>query len=167
MPCCRSWSLLPPKIRQTRRCAVTGAQSRLSAKLASARNPTAAGSASQSANVPGRVGCQTAGSPIYHLTRCSLAPPTCLVSDLQAVVRKDLTRLEPGALRSDLKKARRQKPAGAPVGAPVALRSARRSARKGLASGHRILTTSNGQNHFEIIAGSKVLDDYYNTYLRK
>jgi hypothetical protein len=25
----------------------------------------------------------------------------------------------------------------------------------------------NGQNHFEKIAGSKVLDDYYNTYPRK
>jgi hypothetical protein len=36
-----------------------------------------------------------------------------------------------------------------------------------LASGHRISTTSNGQNHFYKIAGSKVLDEYYNTYLRK
>jgi hypothetical protein len=47
------------------------------------------------------------------------------------------------------KKNRRQKPAGAPVGAPVELRSARRSAWKGLASGHRISTTFNGQNHLK------------------
>jgi hypothetical protein len=36
-----------------------------------------------------------------------------------------------------------------------------------LASGHRISTVFNGQNHFKNIAGSKVLDEYYNTYLRK
>jgi hypothetical protein len=36
-----------------------------------------------------------------------------------------------------------------------------------LASGHRISTTFNGQNHFKKIAGSKVLDEYYSTYLRK
>jgi hypothetical protein len=34
-----------------------------------------------------------------------------------------------------------------------------------LASGHRISTTSNGQKIK--IAGSKVLDAYYNIYLRK
>jgi hypothetical protein len=34
--------------------------------------------------------------------------------------------------------------------------------------GHRISTVSNGQNTFKKIAGSnKVLDEYYNTYLRK
>ena len=53
------------------------------------------------------------------------------------------------ALQSDFKKARCQKPAGAPFGAPVELRSARRSAWKGLASGHMISTTFNGQNHFK------------------
>jgi hypothetical protein len=36
-----------------------------------------------------------------------------------------------------------------------------------LASGNRISTTFNGQKHFKTIAGSKVLDGYYNTYLRK
>jgi hypothetical protein len=36
-----------------------------------------------------------------------------------------------------------------------------------LASGHRVSTTFNGQIHFKKIAGSKVLDEYYNTYLRK
>jgi hypothetical protein len=36
-----------------------------------------------------------------------------------------------------------------------------------LASGHRISTAFNGPNHFKKIAGSKVLDEYYNTYLRK
>jgi hypothetical protein len=36
-----------------------------------------------------------------------------------------------------------------------------------LTSGHRISTAFNGQNHFKIIAGSKVLDEYYNIYLRK
>jgi hypothetical protein len=32
---------------------------------------------------------------------------------------------------------------------------------------HRIATVFNGQNHFKKRAGSKVLDEYYNTYLRK
>jgi hypothetical protein len=36
-----------------------------------------------------------------------------------------------------------------------------------LTSGHRISTTFNGQNHFNEIAGSKVLDEYYNSYLRQ
>jgi hypothetical protein len=36
-----------------------------------------------------------------------------------------------------------------------------------LTSGHRISTISNGQNHFKQIAGSKVIDEYYNSYLRK
>jgi hypothetical protein len=36
-----------------------------------------------------------------------------------------------------------------------------------LASGHRISTAFNGQKHFKQIAGSKVLDEYYNIYLRK
>jgi hypothetical protein len=36
-----------------------------------------------------------------------------------------------------------------------------------LTSGHRISTTLNGQNTFKKIAGSKVLDEYYNFYLRK
>jgi hypothetical protein len=36
-----------------------------------------------------------------------------------------------------------------------------------LTSGHRISTTFNGQNHFGKVAGSKVLDEDYNTYLRK
>jgi hypothetical protein len=36
-----------------------------------------------------------------------------------------------------------------------------------LTSGHRISTVFNGQNTFQKIAGSKVLDEYYNTYLRK
>jgi hypothetical protein len=36
-----------------------------------------------------------------------------------------------------------------------------------LTSGHRISTIFNGQNHFKTIAGSKVLDEYYNSYLRK
>jgi hypothetical protein len=36
-----------------------------------------------------------------------------------------------------------------------------------LTSGHRISTAFNGKNHFEKIAGSKVLDEYYNSYLRK
>jgi hypothetical protein len=36
-----------------------------------------------------------------------------------------------------------------------------------LASGNRISTTFNGQNHFKKIAGSKVLDEYYNSYPRK
>jgi hypothetical protein len=36
-----------------------------------------------------------------------------------------------------------------------------------LASGHRISTTFNGQNHFKKIGGSKVLDEYYNSYLSK
>jgi hypothetical protein len=35
-----------------------------------------------------------------------------------------------------------------------------------LASGHRISTISNGQNHFKKIAGSKVLDKYYNFNLK-
>jgi hypothetical protein len=34
-------------------------------------------------------------------------------------------------------------------------------------SGHRISTTFNGQNHFKQIAGSEVLDEFYNSYLRK
>jgi hypothetical protein len=33
--------------------------------------------------------------------------------------------------------------------------------------GAQISTTSNGQIHFKQITGSKVLDEYYNTYLRK
>jgi hypothetical protein len=33
--------------------------------------------------------------------------------------------------------------------------------------GHRISTVFNGRNTFKIIAGSKVLDEYYNPYLRK
>jgi hypothetical protein len=36
-----------------------------------------------------------------------------------------------------------------------------------LTSGHRISTAINGQNHFKKIAGSKVLGEYYNYYLRK
>jgi hypothetical protein len=36
-----------------------------------------------------------------------------------------------------------------------------------LASGHRISTAFNGQNYFKKIAGSEVLDEYYNTYLRR
>jgi hypothetical protein len=36
-----------------------------------------------------------------------------------------------------------------------------------LTSGHRISTTFNGQKHFKKIAGSKVLDEDYNSYLRK
>jgi hypothetical protein len=36
-----------------------------------------------------------------------------------------------------------------------------------MTSVHRISTAFNGQNHFKTIAGSKVLDEYYNTYLRK
>jgi hypothetical protein len=37
-----------------------------------------------------------------------------------------------------------------------------------LASGHRTSTAFNGQNHFEKVAGSKVLDEYYyNSYPRK
>jgi hypothetical protein len=36
-----------------------------------------------------------------------------------------------------------------------------------LTSGHRISTTFNGQNNLKKIAGSKVLDEYYNYYLRK
>ena len=36
-----------------------------------------------------------------------------------------------------------------------------------MASGHRISTAFNGQNLFKKVAGSKVLDEYYNTYLRK
>jgi hypothetical protein len=36
-----------------------------------------------------------------------------------------------------------------------------------MTSGHRISTTFNGQNTFHKIAGSQVLDEYYNTYLRK
>jgi hypothetical protein len=36
-----------------------------------------------------------------------------------------------------------------------------------MTSGHRISTTSNGQNHFKKIAGSKVLDEHNNSYLRK
>jgi hypothetical protein len=36
-----------------------------------------------------------------------------------------------------------------------------------LASGHRISTVFNGQNTFKKIAGSEVLDEYYNTYLIK
>jgi hypothetical protein len=36
-----------------------------------------------------------------------------------------------------------------------------------LTSGHRISTVFNGQNHFTKIAGSTVLDEYYNTYPRK
>jgi hypothetical protein len=36
-----------------------------------------------------------------------------------------------------------------------------------LASGHRISTAFNGQNYFFKIVGSKVLDEYYNSYLRK
>jgi hypothetical protein len=77
------------------------------------------------------------------------------------------TGVQHTTLRFNFKKARRPKPGGAPVGAPGELRSARRSAWKGLASGHRISTTFNGQTHFKKIAGSKVLDEYYNTYLRK
>jgi hypothetical protein len=33
--------------------------------------------------------------------------------------------------------------------------------------GAQNLNGFNGQNHFKQIAGSKVLDEYYNTYLRK
>ena len=33
--------------------------------------------------------------------------------------------------------------------------------------GHRISTTFNGQNTFQKVAGSKFLDEYYNSYLRK
>jgi hypothetical protein len=33
--------------------------------------------------------------------------------------------------------------------------------------GTQNLNGFNGQNHFKTIAGSKVLDEYYNTYLRK
>jgi hypothetical protein len=33
--------------------------------------------------------------------------------------------------------------------------------------GAQDLNGFNGQNHFKKIAGSKVLDEYYNTYLRK
>jgi hypothetical protein len=36
-----------------------------------------------------------------------------------------------------------------------------------MTSGHRISTVFNGQNHFKKVAGSKVLDEYYNSYLRK
>jgi hypothetical protein len=36
-----------------------------------------------------------------------------------------------------------------------------------LALGHSISTAFNGQNHFFKIAGSKVLDEYYNPYLKK
>jgi hypothetical protein len=36
-----------------------------------------------------------------------------------------------------------------------------------MTSGHRISTTFNGQINFNKIAGSEVLDEYYNTYLRK
>ena len=36
-----------------------------------------------------------------------------------------------------------------------------------MTSGHRISTVFNGQIHFNKIAGSKVLDEYYNTYLSK
>jgi hypothetical protein len=33
--------------------------------------------------------------------------------------------------------------------------------------GAQDLNGFNGQNHFKKVAGSKVLDEYYNTYLRK
>jgi hypothetical protein len=36
-----------------------------------------------------------------------------------------------------------------------------------MTSGHRVSTVFNGQNTFKQIAGSDVLDEYYNTYLRK
>jgi hypothetical protein len=36
-----------------------------------------------------------------------------------------------------------------------------------LASGNRISTVFNGQKHFFKIAGSKVLDEYYNSYLKR
>jgi hypothetical protein len=36
-----------------------------------------------------------------------------------------------------------------------------------LALAHRISTVFNGQNHFFEVAGSKVLDEYYNSYLKK
>jgi hypothetical protein len=36
-----------------------------------------------------------------------------------------------------------------------------------LASGHRISTVFNGQNTFQKVAGIEVLDEYYNSYLRK
>jgi hypothetical protein len=36
-----------------------------------------------------------------------------------------------------------------------------------LALGHRISTVFNGQNHFFKIAGSKVLDEYYNSHLKR
>ena len=36
-----------------------------------------------------------------------------------------------------------------------------------LTSGHRISTAFNGKNHFEKIAGSKLLDKYYNSHLKR